>query len=134
MIANTALICLALNVYHEARGEQVPGQYAVALVTMNRADQREERVCPEVFKRRQFSWANKGVVKTRQGWVIARAKLPHDDEAWARSLRVAAWTLAGRMPDLTQGSTHYHTHAVRPRWRLAMQATTRVGNHRFYRT
>ena len=28
--------CLALNVYHEARGESRSGQYAVATVTMNR--------------------------------------------------------------------------------------------------
>jgi len=28
--------CLATNIYHEARGEPLPGKYAVAIVTLNR--------------------------------------------------------------------------------------------------
>ena len=30
------LICLAMNIYHEARGQSIAGQMAVALVTINR--------------------------------------------------------------------------------------------------
>ena len=35
------LRCLAENIYHEARGEPLAGQYAVAEVTMNRVRSRE---------------------------------------------------------------------------------------------
>ena len=34
------LMCLARNIYHEARGEPITGQYAVAEVTMNRVASR----------------------------------------------------------------------------------------------
>ena len=33
----TAILCLALTVYHESRGEPQAGQYAVAEVVMNRS-------------------------------------------------------------------------------------------------
>ena len=35
---NEQLSCLALNIFHEARGEPKLGQYAVAHVTKNRVD------------------------------------------------------------------------------------------------
>ena len=55
MLISTAALCLALNVFHEARGEFIPGQYAVALVTLNRAEHDPAKVCDVVFKRHQFS-------------------------------------------------------------------------------
>ena len=53
-----AITCLALNLYHEARGEPEIGQWAVAQVTMNRAEHDPAKVCDTVFKPRQFSWTN----------------------------------------------------------------------------
>ena len=49
------LICLALNVYYEARGESLAGKYAVAEVTMNRVTSRRypETVCAVVYEK---SW------------------------------------------------------------------------------
>ena len=38
MIIETALICLALNIYHEARDQTTAGQLAVAEVTLNRVE------------------------------------------------------------------------------------------------
>ncbi|NIO43392.1 MAG: hypothetical protein GTO41_26515, partial [Burkholderiales bacterium] len=48
------LNCLALNVYHEARGEPMAGQYAVAEVTMNRVASRRypNTVCKVVFQKK----------------------------------------------------------------------------------
>jgi N-acetylmuramoyl-L-alanine amidase len=59
MSIENALLCLALNVYHEARGETVEGQVAVAMVTMNRAGWDTRNVCPTVYKPRQFSWTHR---------------------------------------------------------------------------
>jgi len=42
MITAAALLCLSLNVHNEARGEPVLGQVAVAMVTINRANQRSD--------------------------------------------------------------------------------------------
>jgi spore germination cell wall hydrolase CwlJ-like protein len=132
MIISTAALCLALNVYMEARGETIPGQYAVALVTLNRAKSNKE-VCREVFKPKQFSWANKGVKRTAKGWVISKALQPRDAEAWQKAQIIANVVLKGRFYDITYGATHYHAHWVSPIWRHSLQPTKRIGAHHFYR-
>ncbi len=50
------LVCLALAVYEEARGEPLVGQEAVAMVVLNRARQAHRPVCQVVFAPGQFSW------------------------------------------------------------------------------
>lgn len=47
---DAALLCLALNVWHESRGEDLAGQYAVAFVTINRAKESHADICEVVFK------------------------------------------------------------------------------------
>jgi len=50
MIAE-ALVCLALNVYHEAKNQSLIGQIAVAQVVMNRVkDERYPNTVCEVVK------------------------------------------------------------------------------------
>lgn len=128
MIVSTAALCLAINVYQEARNQTIPGQYAVALVTMNRAG-KAKNVCAEVFKPKQFSWANTGVTRQGRGWKVPT---PREQEAWTLAQRIAKVTLSGRMADFTWGSTHYHTVAVMPTWRLRLTKTKRIGSHIFY--
>jgi N-acetylmuramoyl-L-alanine amidase len=133
MILSTALACMAFNVYQEARNQSIPGQYAVALVTLNRAGHDEGKVCQEVFRPYQFSWTNDaGVVKTKAGWDVPQRLSPKEEHAWWVANRVALMTLTGRMSDITAGSTYYHTTAVAPSWRLAMKATIKIGAHKFY--
>jgi N-acetylmuramoyl-L-alanine amidase len=132
VILATALACLAMNVYQEARSESIPGQYAVALVTLNRAGGDQAKVCAEVFKPYQFSWTNVGVPRIKGGWVLPAALQPREAHAWWVANRVALMTLTGMMPDFTDGSTFYHEKGVRPAWRLAMQPTKAIGAHRFY--
>lgn len=132
VIVSSALLCLAINIYAESRGEPVMGQYAVAMVTLNRAGHDQRRVCAEVFKPKQFSWANQGVTKVKGGWRLSPALMPRDDHAWWLAQRIAQQSLAGKMPDFTRGATFYHAVYVRPRWRLAMVQVKQVGNHRFY--
>ena len=52
--------CMTANIYHEARGESIKGQYAVAHVTMNRVhhEQFPDTVCEVVFQPKQFSWSH----------------------------------------------------------------------------
>ena len=58
-----SLECLALNVYYEARGESLAGQYAVAEVTMNRksAARYPKTVCEVVYQKSAFSWTDDDV-------------------------------------------------------------------------
>ena len=51
MLIETALMCLALNTYHEAKNQSMIGQIATAQVVMNRvADSRYPNTVCEVVK------------------------------------------------------------------------------------
>lgn len=115
--------CLAMNIYHEARGEDVQGQIAVANVTMNRVshDYFPNTVCDVVWEDGAFSWTNDG-----------RSDKITDQEAYRIALNIAEWVLAGEEEDNTDGSLFYHTHSVNPRWNRQMELATVIGDHRFY--
>lgn len=132
MILTTAALCLAANIYHEARGQIIPGQYAVAMVTMNRAKQDSDRVCDVVFQRKQFSWANRGVTKVKGGYELSDKLKPREEEAWFTAQRIANVVLNKRLYDLTQGSNYYHAKSVLPYWAKLRVPTWRIGDHVFY--
>lgn len=133
MLLTTAALCLALNVYHEARGESLTGQHAVAQVTMNRADRDPSKICNVVFKPKQFSWANeltarKGADRAR----LAQKYVPKDDKAWQLAKSIAHHTVSGHVKDFTNGARFYHTVAVRPIWRKEFKLVAVIGQHKFY--
>lgn len=130
-----AILCVALAVYHEARGEPLVGQHAVAQVVMNRALRDPAKACEVVFKPYQFSWANplttapnKQVRKQ-----LAKSYLPRNKYAWNLAKQIAHYTVNGVVQDFTNGATHYHATRVNPYWadRSALVAT--IGNHVFYK-
>lgn len=115
--------CLAMNIYHEARGEPIQGQIAVANVTMNRVahDYFPDTVCEVVWQPHQFSWTSDG-----------RSDATNDQEAYDIALNIAEWVLAGEEEDNTEGALFYHTHAVNPSWNRQMELAMVIGVHRFY--
>jgi spore germination cell wall hydrolase CwlJ-like protein len=123
------LACLALNIYHEARGETPKGQAAVAHVTLNRAaDPRyPPTVCEVVAQRNekacQFTWyCQKDSVEA------------YDRQSFRRALRVALEVLEGRRADPTRGATHFITTSMRmPGWARRLTQTATIGGHRFFR-
>lgn len=133
MILESAVLCLALNIYHEARSEMIPGQYAVAQVTMNRAGDKS-KVCETVVAKHQFSWTTKMLTKKGKRYVLKENGLPTDEHAWQLAKRIASYTLKNNPPDITRGATFYHTAAVAPHWRTSMVKVARIGRHIFYKT
>lgn len=123
-----AKTCLALNIYHEARGEPYEGQVAVAQVTLRRAGKDFGRVCGEVYKPNQFSWTAErelhGKLPTGAAWQWARAAAEEALE-WART---------GEGHDFSRGATHYHATSVRPYWSRVFVQVAQVGGHVFYRS
>ena len=124
------LTCLALNVYHEARGEPERGKYAVAHVVMNRvADRRFPSTVCRVVKqggeltryRCQFSW-----------WCDGQSDRPREAKAWAASQVIAADVFWGRDRDPTRGALWYHADYVSPYWRTAFKQGPKIGRHFFY--
>ncbi|KPQ06143.1 MAG: Cell Wall Hydrolase [Rhodobacteraceae bacterium HLUCCA12] len=122
--------CLQEAIYHEARGETIAGQFAVAEVILNRVDLPSfpDSVCDVVHQnanRRnacQFSYACNGRSRTMA-------------ETGARELagRIAQLMLSGTPRELTDGATHFHTTAVRPVWSRRFAQTAQIGTHLFYR-
>lgn len=113
------LLCVALTVYHEARGEQVSGQLAVANVIHNRAGGDPKKYCTVVHAPGQFSWNGKG-------W-----KVDQKSEAWRSSVQVA---LSFRhFPDVSNGATYFHERRARPLWRKRFVLLARIGSHYFYK-
>ena len=118
-----SLDCLARNVYYEARGESLIGQYAVAEVTMNRMASPfyPKTVCEVVYQRRAFSWTGM--------WDLEPAAGP----AWQRAVRVAEDVYYQRRPAMMQDVTHFHANYVEPDWSKELQQVARIGKHVFYR-
>ncbi|MGY6534060.1 MAG: cell wall hydrolase [Pararhodobacter sp.] len=122
--------CLREAVYHEARGEDLVGQFAVAEVILNRVESPRypNTVCEVVHQNAhrqnacQFSYACNG-----------RSRALSDAAARAVAGRVAQVMLSGAERALTSGATHFHSTAVRPAWSRRYERTARFGAHIFYR-
>jgi N-acetylmuramoyl-L-alanine amidase len=114
-----AITCLALNIYHEARGEPIRGQEAVALVTLNRSRLLNKPVCEVVYSPKQFSWT------------IYKPKAT-DPIAYKLAESIAIKALSGNLSDFTAGSTFYHNVGIKPYWSNKFIHRTTIGSHKFY--
>ncbi|MEX0954800.1 MAG: cell wall hydrolase [Rhizobiaceae bacterium] len=134
--------CLALAIYHEARGENYSGQVAVARVILNRTLSRAypASICGVVYEnahrgsRCQFSFTCDG-----------RSDLPSHRHSWKASVDVAARMLCrdrcvpqhaartgARAALRFHRATHYHTVSVAPSWSRKLVPLGRVGEHLFF--
>lgn len=122
MIAATALLCLALNVYYEARGESYVGREAVAHVVMNRVKHPAypDKVCEVVYQPKQFQW------------VELKLKKPHGP-AWQNAQHIARKVLDGESRDPTGGATHFHNLKLKYTWKHKYTQTRIIGAHAFYK-
>ncbi len=60
---------------------------------------------------------------------------PKQMAAWRKSESLAAQILTGQVPlhNATGGALNFHAVSVSPDWADAMDKTTQIGNHIFYR-
>ena len=133
-----AIMCLALNIYHEARDQPFIGQVAVAQVVMNRVydDRYPDSVCDVVKQGPTYSWKPDFPVRHRcqfSWYCDGKSDKPYEELAWAKSLIVADNVLSGRILDITYGATHYHARYVRPYWSKKLLKTVAYGSHKFYK-
>jgi spore germination cell wall hydrolase CwlJ-like protein len=122
-----ARVCLALNAYHEARGESFDGQVAVGQVALRRAGLDYRHVCGEIYRPGQFSWTS----DRPRG-----SHLPSDPAwSWAVAAGDAAlrWATTGEGADHSQGATFYHARSVTPYWTRGLERVAVIDQHLFYR-
>tara|TARA_R110000772_G_scaffold6696_5_gene23374 strand:- start:1482 stop:1994 length:513 start_codon:yes stop_codon:yes gene_type:complete len=139
---NPELICLSMNIYHEARGQSIAGQMAVALVTINRMKDTRypNTICEVVMEgptrvswndnskeypikhRCQFSWFCDGLSDTVK-----------DFDTFMKITKLADIIITQLVIDITDGATHYHADYVKPGWAATKTRTTKIDDHIFYR-
>lgn len=127
-VENRGLVCTALAVYAEARGESWFGQALVAQVVVNRqaalgpgAD-----ACDVISQPGQFQW--------NDTWAYPRTPWLEDRIAWDMALDVATAVTSGDyyVPPPCQVATHFRTRAsTAPAW-TDLKLLCTVGGHDFY--
>jgi spore germination cell wall hydrolase CwlJ-like protein len=90
-------LCMAINVYHEARGSTLADQRGVAWVVRNRAERSGRDYCREIWQPGQFSWTVRS----------AASLMPRESAAWSRSVDVAQDVMSGAVADPTGGATNF---------------------------
>ena len=115
--------CLALNVYHEARGESVASMIAVAQVTLNRLDvhyRGQGTLCRVVYDAHQFSWT-RSITKRRETPTGA---------SWSTASLAAQKAVEGVRIAGLENALHYHADWIpHPRWSLKMFLNHVIGQH-----
>lgn len=116
---------IAEALYFEARGEGREGMHAVANVIMNRAERRGRTPYQVITRPHQFSYIKD--VKYKQ----------YDEvELHEEAKVIAARAMAGILPDITDGSTHYLNPkklSRLPRWARQYEETVVINDHVFYK-
>jgi len=126
------LSCLARNVYYEARGEPVAGQFAVAEVTMNRkaSGHYPKTVCDVVH---QQNW---DPIRRRSvgafSWTELNSLPEPTGEAWERAQRIAETVYFEKHVPLMQGALFFHATYVKPDWAKKKKRIAQIGRHVFY--
>jgi spore germination cell wall hydrolase CwlJ-like protein len=116
------ILCLAKNIYYEARGEPLHGKIAVAQVTLNRVTHRtefESNICGVVYAKHQFSWT------------MEKHREPRG-EAWAEAQALAKAVIIGTVYLPKFNALYFHNLTVKPKWNKTKELVARIGNHIFY--
>lgn len=127
------LQCLAENIYFEARGEPLEGQYAVAEVTLNRtrAQNFPHTICAVVHQSRWDPGRRRPVADF--SWTELGALSPEDGPAWKRAMAVANAAYDDLHDPVVPGALFYHATSIRPGWARTRIAIATIGRHVFYR-
>ena len=127
------LACLARNVYFEARGESIAGQFAVAEVTMNRVESKRfpDTICAVVHEQR---WDR---IRKRQVGAFSWTELDYlakpKGKPWERATAVAVAAYDSEEEPRVPGALFYHAERITPRWSRTKKMVAKIGSHKFYR-
>ena len=131
-----AALCLAMNMYHEARSEGPKAMLAVAEVTLNRVEDNRypDDVCSVVRQAKRDENGDVVLNQCQFSWYCDGKS----DKMKNRLYRSIAYEMAidiltGFETDITKGATHYHATYVRPYWAKDFEKTVTIGSHVFYK-
>ena len=128
------LMCLAKNIFFEARGTDEKEMIRVINVTTNRVKDANfpKTYCQVVYDPSQFSWTLNLIVHNVPKIIKQQFS---EQKAWEQAKIMANHELSYGYKDITHGALFYHTPYVNPRWargnKLAMIMETDY--HKYYR-
>ena len=133
-------ICLAKNIYYEARDQGLGAQIAVSLVVLNRVKDKRypNSICDVIYQGPTYSWKSTFPVRHRcqfSWYCDGKSDKPKEKEAWQKALTVANSLLTSEVPvlDFTEGATHYHSTSIVPHWAAHLTRVIKIEDHIFYR-
>ena len=127
------LRCLAENIYFEARGEPLAGQYAVAEVTLNRTRSPyfPKTICDVVHEAR---WDRiRGRAVAHFSWTELRVRSEPTGPAWTQAMEVATAAYDGAAKSVVPGALFFHATRINPNWAQSQRVVAKIGKHIFYR-
>ena len=136
-------LCLAKNIFFEARNQETMGKVAVAWVTLNRMESERypDSVCGVVEQSRKDSNGNPIRNQCHFSWFCdgKSDKIPDNiisQRAWEDSQLIADvvlldWANGRKGP--VYGATMYHADYVDPYWNTSYEKVTQIDSHVFYR-
>ena len=134
--------CMALNIYYETRSSNLADMYSVADVVLNRVEDTRypDSICGVVKEGQQYSDGRMKRNKCQFSWYCdGKNDTPRDRESWKKAQSIA-WDIVkwNSFRGITEGSTHYHTTYVNPRWNKSRKGWSitrvgRIGAHIYYR-
>ena len=139
MIIETALVCLALNIYHEAKNQSMLGQLAVAEVVMNRVEDTRfpDSVCEVIKQGITYKGTDVPILhKCQFSWYCdGKNDTPRDTVKFLEAKTHAKWVMDnyGIERDITDGALMYHASYVNPYWSKSYTKTSRIESHIFYK-
>lgn len=119
--------CLAVAVYHEARGESLQGQLAVANVIINRTNSPKypDSWCEVMKQPWQFSFVN-----PRTG---RHPAVNASSTSWANAQAIARIAASNTAAEVDADVLWYHADYVAPGWGKRLKLAEKIGTHIFYR-
>jgi N-acetylmuramoyl-L-alanine amidase len=129
MLITSTILCLALNVFYEARNTTEIDREAVAVVALNRAQEEKTTVCHVIAEPKQFSWTSKYRMR------VPKLRNIVDRKAWEHSLAVARLVLSSKpIQQRFARVFYYHAHYVRPFWDRRMRIAFSTPYQTYYRS
>ena len=127
MLSATALLCYALVIHRETRGESRDAQVAAAKILQHRAERNHNQPCAELTKKRQFAFVRKYGLATPNLRKVGRM----DVAAWKRSKKLARTFKDSNVKGITSKHLYFNTLALGKRYRTKTKAVV-IGQLIFY--
>ncbi len=109
-----SIVCKAVAIYQESRGEPIAGQKAVLDVINERVRRSGKSACQVVKAAHQFSWY-------------------HGQKLVADENMLTQFEEVSKMRSVCEGCTHFHADYVHPPWSRKMTKVKKIGKHIFFK-